>query len=107
MLSTEVEYITILKAYKKAIYFKDLLWELRYDKGDIKIIKINLNNKLIINLTENLTMHLKTKYIRLRYHKVRELVQSKDIIINWIPTEKMAADPLTKPIIAISLKHIL
>jgi len=74
ILSTEAEYIAILKAYKKAIYFKDLLWELGYNKRDIKIIKINLNNKITINLTENPIIYLKTKYIRLRYYKVKELV---------------------------------
>jgi len=84
-----------------------LLWEFKYDKGNIKIIKINLNNKLAINLTENLVIHFKTKYIRLRYHKIRELVQSKDIIINWILTEKITTDLLTKPMTAASLEYIL
>jgi len=107
ILSTEAEYIAVSEAYKEAIYLKDLLWELGYNKGDIGTIKMDLDNKLAINLAENPAMYPKTKHIRLRYHKVRELVQSKDIAINWIPTEKMAADPLTKPITAASLGHTL
>jgi len=82
ILSTEAEYIAVSEAYKEAIYLKDLLWELGYDKGDIGIIKINLNNKLTINLAENPAIHPKTKHIRLRYHKVRELMQNKDMVIN-------------------------
>jgi len=68
---------------------------------------MDLNNKLAINLAEKLIIYPKTKHIRLRYYKVKELIQNKDITINWILTEKMAADPLTKPIIIASLEHIL
>ena len=107
MSSTEAEYIAASEACKEAMYLKDLLWELGYDEGDIGTIKMDLDNKSAINLAENPAMHPKTKHIRLRYHKVRELVQSKDVAINWIPTEKMAADPLTKPMTAASLGHTL
>jgi len=70
----KAEYIAILEVYKEAIYLKDLLWELEYNKKNIKIIKINLNNKLIINLAENPIIYFKIKYIQLRYYKVRELI---------------------------------
>jgi hypothetical protein len=105
--STEAEYIAASEASKEALYLQELLQELKYNHGDVDTVRLLVDNESAISLANNPVNHPKTKHIRLRYHKIRELVEDKSIGIEWVPTRSMAADPLTKPMPAANLEHTL
>ena len=51
-----------------------------------------------IKLGHNAEFHKRTKYIDIKYHYIRELVENNKIRILYINTKKQLANPLTKPI---------
>ena len=51
-------------------------------------ILIRYDNTSAINLTRNLIQHSRSKYIEIRYHFIREYIQNKDIILDYVCTEK-------------------
>jgi hypothetical protein len=49
-----------------------------------------------------------TKHIDIRYHFIRDLVKSGEVLIEYCPTRDMVADALTKFLLpaALHLKHV-
>ena len=43
-------------------------------------------------------MHAKTKHIAIKYHYVRELVEDKEVKMEYINTKEQIADIFTKPL---------
>ena len=41
-------------------------------------------------------MHIKTKYIAIKYHYLRELVQDKEVKMEYVNTKEKIADIFTK-----------
>jgi hypothetical protein len=51
--------------------------------------------------------HARTKHIDVRFHKIRELVATSELLNEKIHTSENAADILTKPVTADKFKHCL
>ena len=51
--------------------------------------------------------HARTKYIDVRFHKIKELVVTGELLLEKIHTSENVADMLTKPITADKFKHCL
>ena len=43
-------------------------------------------------------MHTKTKHIAIKYHFLRELVQDKEVRLEYVNTREQIADIFTKPL---------
>lgn len=56
------------------------------------------DNTSAIDMSKNPVMHPKTKHIAIKYHFVRELVQDKEIRLEYIHTKEQIADIFTKPL---------
>ena len=56
------------------------------------------DNTSAINISKNLVMHSKTKHIAIKYHFVRELVQDKEIRLEYVNSKEQIADIFTKPL---------
>ena len=56
------------------------------------------DNTSVINISKNHVMHSKTKHIEIKYHFVRELVQDKEIRLEYDHTKEQIADIFTKPL---------
>ena len=56
------------------------------------------DNTSAIDISKNPVMHPKTKHIAIKYHFVRELVQDKEIRLEYINTKEQIADIFTKPL---------
>ena len=56
------------------------------------------DNTSAINISKNLVMHAKTKHIAIKYHYVRELVEDKQVKMEYIHTNEQIADIFTKPL---------
>ena len=56
------------------------------------------DNTSAINISKNLEMHTKTKRIAIKYHYLRELVQDKEVNMEYVNTKEKIADIFTKPL---------
>ena len=56
------------------------------------------DNTSAINISKNPMMHSKTKHIAIKYHFVRELVQDKEIRLEYVHTKEKIVDIFTKPL---------
>ena len=54
------------------------------------------DNKSAINVSKNLVIHSKTKHIAIKYHYVRELVEDKEVKMEYVNTKEKIADIFTK-----------
>jgi hypothetical protein len=54
------------------------------------------DNQACILLSKNPQAHNRTKHIQIRFHFIREKVESKEIILNYIQTKSQLADIFTK-----------
>jgi len=78
MSTTEVEYMTEAKAAKEALWLRGLVRELGIQQGGVQL---HCDNQSVIYLAKNLMYHAKTKHIDVRFHKIRELVATDDLLL--------------------------
>ncbi|GJR86958.1 retrovirus-related pol polyprotein from transposon TNT 1-94 [Tanacetum coccineum] len=89
----EAEYMALTKAVKESIWLKGLLIELGVN---LRSVVVNCDNQSAIHLSRNAMFHEKTKHINVRYHFIREIVESREIEVAKIGTKDNAADAFTK-----------
>ena len=82
-------------AIKEALWLRNLLTELGME---YKTIDICADNQSAIKLLKNPVFSMRNKHIDVAYHFARERVARNDIAFTYIPTDKMVADVLTKPL---------
>ena len=56
------------------------------------------DNSSSINISKNSIQHSKTKHIEIRYHFIRNLVERKIVVLEYIPIECQNANIFTKPL---------
>lgn len=95
-LSTaEAEYIALAHGTKESVWSKRILNEL---KLKCNVVPINVENQSAIKLAKNSEFHKRSKHIDIKFHYVRDVLDSKYIEINYIPSENQLADIFTKPL---------
>jgi hypothetical protein len=94
--STEAEYMAAAAATQDAIYLREFLASLHFVQDGPTIIYED--NQGAIALSENPVHHKRVKHIDIRHHFVRERVESGDVKLIYIETNKQIADILTKPL---------
>jgi hypothetical protein len=93
--STEAELVTISDAMGQAIWTKNFLEAQGYNLPPIKLLEDNMSAiALVKNGKSNSS---RTRHIAIRYFFVSDKVENGDIEIEYMPTESMLADILTKP----------
>jgi len=99
-LSTmEAEYMALTEATKELIWIRNLLAELGYTNnkaGANSPTELYSDNQSAIALAKNPVSHARAKHIDIRHHFIRDAVQNEIIWLQYIPTEEMTADSLTK-----------
>ncbi|RFU31063.1 hypothetical protein B7463_g5291, partial [Scytalidium lignicola] len=100
--TTEAEYCALSEASREAIWLARLLSELQVNVSSSKIT-LNGDNQGSLSMAETTEQSKRAKHIDIRYHFVREKVQSGEIVLNYVPTADMVADGLTKALN--SVKH--
>ena len=104
--STEAEYIALYHGVQEAIWVKQLLEELDFKiKGGS--VKVYQDNKGAIHLANNAGYSARTKHMALKYHFSRQAVSRGDIKIEYVKTDNMLADGLTKAIGGQNLEKLL
>ena len=103
-LSTcEAEYVALSTAMREVMPLLQLLKDLSIVCDVITTpptitCKVFEDNQSCIAVAESKKPPVRTKYIAIKYHHFRSLVDSKVINIDYIDTKKQLADMLTKPI---------
>jgi hypothetical protein len=88
MSTTEAEYMAAAEAVKEALWFTGLVKELGIQQGEVSL---HCDSQSAIHLA-------RTKHIDVRFHKIRELVATAELLLEKIHTSENAADMLTKPV---------
>ena len=68
---------------------------------------MHCDSESAIFLAKNQLYYARTKHIDVRFHKIRELVSSGELLLEKIHTSENAADMLTKPVTTEKFKHCL
>ncbi|GKA37408.1 retrovirus-related pol polyprotein from transposon TNT 1-94, partial [Tanacetum coccineum] len=100
----EAEYMALTEAVKESIWLKALLIELRVN---LRSVVVNCDNQGAIHLSRNAVFHERTKHINVRYHFIREIVESKEIEVAKIGTKDNAADAFTKVVPGPKFKYCM
>ena len=94
-LSTaEAEYIALSATVQEAVWFQQLMSELSNES--IQEITILEDNQSVICLAKNQQVHGRTKHIDIKYHFVRDMVETGRVKLCYCASEHMIADMLTK-----------
>jgi hypothetical protein len=93
--STEAELVAITDSLGDLLFVRNLLLSQGYDVPPLCLFQ---DNKSTIALCEKGGAGHRTKHIRIRNFFVKERVDDGEVIIQWMPTERMLADVLTKPL---------
>ena len=102
--STEAEYMALSEAAREAMALRELAKDLHWTSADPILIKED--NQGALAMAYNPVHFAKTKHIHIRHHFIREKVSDHDISIEYIPTDSMLADALTKPLAAPTLTRL-
>ena len=103
-LSTaEAEYISLSVAVREAVWLCKLLTDLFDHEMDPTII--HCDNQSCVNLSENLVFHDKSKHIEIKYHYIRDMVQRKAVLVQYLPTYDKVYDVLTKPLTRMNFEY--
>lgn len=97
-LSTaEAEYVAMSEAAREAIFLKRLISEV---SGEVEIpVKIFSDSQSAVAIAQNPVHHQRTKHIDVRHHFVREAVEHGHIELEYLETNYMVADALTKSLL--------
>lgn len=94
--TTEAEYMAISAATQEAIWLNQLYAEINH--GSVKPVKLFCDNRGAIEIAEIDVYRARTKHIDIRHHFIREKINDNTIKIQYLPTNEMVADSLTKAV---------
>ncbi|KAK0575189.1 hypothetical protein LWI29_035282 [Acer saccharum] len=92
--TTEAEYIAAGSGCTQLLWMKQMLVDYRFNQGTLTLFCDNMS---AINISKNPVQHSRTKHIDIRHHFIRELVENKCIVLEYVGTNDQLADLFTKP----------
>ncbi|UYV65269.1 hypothetical protein LAZ67_3003763, partial [Cordylochernes scorpioides] len=96
-LSTmESEYIALAQTTKEILWITQILENLKCLTNASRPITVFCDNRAAIEFSKNNIENNRSKHIDIRYHYIREKVNSGDIHVNYISTNDNLADIFTK-----------
>ncbi|WJX64387.1 hypothetical protein P8452_49170 [Trifolium repens] len=102
--TTQAEYIALVEGVKEAIWLKGMIGEMGIGQG---CVKIHCDSQSAIHLANHQVYHERTKHIDIRLHFVRDMIESKEIIVEKVASEENPADMFTKSLPRSRFKHCL
>ena len=94
--SAEAEYIALSDAAKETVYLRSFLSELGCLNPNSKSTVVYCDNQGAQKLMRNPVHHARTKHVDIRHHYVREVFERGELNVEYISTNEMIADILTK-----------
>ncbi|XP_062085432.1 secreted RxLR effector protein 161-like [Humulus lupulus] len=103
-LSTaEAEYIAAGSCCTQLIWLNKMLTNYGYPQ---KSLTLFCDSTSAINISKNPVQHSRTKHIDIRYHFIRNMVESKLLTISHVSTNAQLADLFTKALDAQTYAHL-
>ena len=93
---TKEKYVVVAINCTNIVWLKNLLKGMKEEIT--KPVILYCDNTSAINISKNPVMHEKTKHIAIKYHYVRELVEEKQVKMEYIHTKEQITDIFTKPL---------
>ena len=91
--TTKVEYMEATHASKEVVWLQRLCLEIGFKQ---QVVTIDCDNQSAIFLANNPAYHSKTQHIDVQYHFVRDMVESKKVLLEKVDPLDNIADSLTK-----------
>ena len=92
--TTEAEYIALGHAAREAVWIRRFINEMSLEIAPEIIV--HGDNEMSIALTKNAESQHRTKHIDVQHHYIRELIEEKELSIEWVSSSEMLADGMTK-----------
>jgi hypothetical protein len=92
--STESEYVTLCEATTETVWLRQLLEDMGFAQSEPT--ETLQDNMATIKIAHGAGTHQRTKHINVKYHYTRQAIIDKVISVEYMPTEDMLADILTK-----------
>lgn len=106
--STEAEYVAVSEAAKQAVWIRHFLYSIGkgaiYRHGPTTIYE---DNQGAIKIADNPVNHPRTKHIAVRYHAIQDHVSNGEIRLEYLRSDKMVADGLTKATNHVTQKQLV
>ena len=90
---TEVEYIDVTEVVKEALWLKGLALKMGLAR---EAVRVYCDNQSALLFAQNSVYQARMKYIDIRYHQIRELMEKGKVELVKVHTKKNPADALTK-----------
>ena len=92
----EAEYISASSAINQAIWMRKVSADLNQTHNKATIILCD--NKSVISMAKDLILHGKTKYIKIKYHFIKEAKNDGEVSLLHCNSNDQVVDILTKPL---------
>jgi hypothetical protein len=99
--SCESEYMALAMCAKQGQWIAQIFRDLglaEYIGKNLTTVQMLGDNQGSIALVENPHLHERSKHIDIAYHFIRDLAEQRKLQIDYIPTQDMVADGMTKPL---------
>ena len=90
----EAEYVVVAVNCTNIVWIKHLLKGMKEEITEP--VTLYCDNTSAINISKNPLMHTKTKHIAIKYRYLRELVQDKEVKMEYVNTKEKIANIFTK-----------
>ena len=102
--TTDAEYMALMKAAKKVIWLKGLVNEIGLKKG---LTKVKCDSQSAICLLKSQMFHVRMKHIEVRYHWIRDRLNTGEIEVENFHMDDNAFNLLTKSVTMEKFKNCL
>ena len=93
--TAEAEYTAACSATREALWLRQLARALDFDVTGVPLMSYS---QAAIAISKNPIISTRTKHMDVRLHFLRERAAAGDVLLTYVPTGEMLADPLTKPV---------
>jgi hypothetical protein len=101
--SAEAEYMGLAHGTQEVLFLRELVKEIGLSQSQTII---HVDNQAAQQMAMNPVHHQRTKHIDVRYHFVRERIQTKEIKLEHVSTKENLADIMTKGVTTAVLNHL-
>ncbi|KAL1209293.1 Retrovirus-related Pol polyprotein from transposon TNT 1-94 [Cardamine amara subsp. amara] len=96
--TTEAEFMACSASVQEAVWLRRFLQSLNVTPNPSNPVMIHCDNQVCIAYMKDPKYHERMKHIEIKHSFVRDIVAKKEVILKYISTHKMVADPFTKAI---------
>ena len=103
----EAEYMALTNIVKEIKWIRQLFDELNYDIVSHPLTILRTDNQGVLILAKNPVNHSRSKHIDIKHHFIRETIAKGIVWLEYIASEDITADFLTKPLGRVQLQRCL